>query len=249
MTQKYSTEIRDGSEPFRFESSSPQLHSEVHHAARGFGQMHGLHPIHSDSTPRLAECIAAVEELCNDECRLRKLKNYARFLVLSVPGVRQYAEANDLLNEAILRTLDGRRKWKPKKADFDTYLKGCMRSLANRHSKEAARYAEEKTPVEPSSPEHQTDLLIFDKARSRLKGDKTASEVLDLLLKSYFPAEIRQILNVKTGVYNAARARVSRCMRRIVTGVRRKHKLALPDNLFSVHLRAPIPIHSRRIKR
>lgn len=205
--------------------------------------------LHSDSTLLRGGCIAAVEELCNDERRVGKLKGYARFLVVSVPGVRQYAEADDLLNEAILRTLDERRKWKPEKVDFDTYLKGCMRSLANRYGIEGARYAGEKTPVEPSSPEHRTDLLIFDKTRSRLKGDKTASDVLDLLLKSYFPAEIRRILNVKTGVYNAARARVSRCMRRIVAGVRRKNKLALPDNLFSVHLRAPIPIRSKRIKR
>jgi DNA-directed RNA polymerase specialized sigma24 family protein len=203
----------------------------------------------SNFTLPLEGYAAAVEEVCRDERRLAKLKNYARFVVMSVPGVGQYAEADDLLNEAILRTLDERRKWKPEKADFDTYLKGCMRSLANRHAIEAARYAGKKTAVEPSSPEHSTDLLIFDKARARLKGDKTASEVLDLLLASYFPAEIRQILNVKNGVYNAARTRVSRCLRRIVGGVRRKNNLALPDNLFSVHLRAAIPLATKRIKR
>lgn len=205
--------------------------------------------LHCDFTAQRAACNAAVQHLCSDERRLEKLRNYARFMVGSVPGVRQYAEADDLLNEAILRTLDERRKWKPDKTCFDTYLKGCMRSLANRHGIEAARYAGEETAVEPSSPEHSTDLLIFDKVRSQLKGDRAALEVLDLLLKSYFPAEIRQILNVKQGVYNAARARVSRCMRRIVAGVGRKNKLALPDNLFSAHLRAPIPICPKRIKR
>ena len=197
----------------------------------------------------IAACTPAVEELCNDEDRLKKLKNYARFLVNSVPGARQYAEADDLLNEAILRTLDGRRRWKPEKADFDTHLKGCMRSLANCHSREAARYAMRDTAAEPSTPEHRTDLLLFDKTRARLKGDTTASKVLELLLASCLPAEIRRMLNVKPGVYNAARARVSRCMRRIVAGVSRKNKSTLPDNLFSVHLRAAMAVAPKRIKR
>lgn len=205
--------------------------------------------LHCDSTAQCAECSIAVQQLCRDERRLGKLRNYARFLVLSVPGVGQYAEADDLLNEAILRTLGGRRKWKPGKADFDTYLKGCMRSLANRHAIEAARSAAQKVAVEPYSPEHRTDLLIFDKARSRLKGDKTASEVLDLLLASYIPAEIRRILNVKTGVYSAARTRVARCLRRIAGSVSRKGQATFPDNLFSAHLGAPIPICPKRIKR
>jgi DNA-directed RNA polymerase specialized sigma24 family protein len=191
----------------------------------------------------------AIEELCSNEGRLKKLRRYAGRLVFGVTAVRQYAEAGDLLDEAILRTLDGRRKWKPESVDFDTHLKGCVRSLANSHSKEAARYAWTGTPVEPSCQEHHTDLLLFDKTRSRLKGDETASDVLDLLLQAYCPAEIRQILNIKSGVYHAARARISRCLRRIAGGVRRKSKLTLPDNLFSSHLRAAISVAPERIER
>jgi DNA-directed RNA polymerase specialized sigma24 family protein len=183
-----------------------------------------------NSTPQLAECMNAIEELCSNEGRLKKLRRYAGRLVFGITAVRQYAEAGDLLNEALLRTLDGRRKWKPEKVDLDTHLKGCMRSIANGHTKEAARYATENTPVEPSFQEHRTDLLLFDKTRSWLKGDETASRVLDLLLDSYLPTEIRRILNLKTGVYNAARARVSRWLRRIAG--RKTKKQTNPSRQF-----------------
>ncbi len=180
---------------------------------------------------QLAECIAALEALYNDDRRLRKLISYARFMAFSVKGVLRYADVQDLLHESIARTLEGKRKWKPQAVDFDTHLRGCMRSIADEHAGEAARYSEREIPVEQrySYKEHRLRSLIFEKVRSRLQGDDIALAVLNHLLEGHSPAEIREMLNINLGVYNAARKRISRCIQGIFSQC---HPLKDDDNLF-----------------
>lgn len=159
----------------------------------------------------VAECIVALEALYNSDREMRTVQSYSRFMAFSVKGVLRYAHAQDLLHEAIARTLSGKRKWKSQQIDFVTHLRGCMRSIANEYAEEALRYSNE-TPVERRYKEDYSRTLIFDETRSRLQGHEIALAVFNNLLEGYSPAEIREMLNINLGVYNAARKRVSRCM-------------------------------------
>jgi DNA-directed RNA polymerase specialized sigma24 family protein len=176
------------------------------------------------------ECIAAVEELCKDDWRLGRLRSYARFLVFGLRGALQYAEADDLLHEAIIRTLEGKRKWKVWVVGFDGHLRGCMRSIADQYATEAARYTKDSLPdlpvEDPPYRDHRMRMAIFDEARSRLTGEAIALAVLNHLLDGLTPAEVQAVLNIDVDLYNAARAKISRRLHRIFSD----YKLS-PKNL------------------
>lgn len=165
----------------------------------------------------LAECLAAIEALSDAD--LRKLNGYARFMAYNASGVFRFADAEDLLHESVARTLDGRRRWKPQQVDFKTHIKGCIRSITDEYAQEAVRYSDQGVPERPpgSSNERRINYLIFAKARSHLQraDDAIAVAVFDRLLEERTPAEVRQILNIDEAVYNAARKRISRCMKRV----------------------------------
>jgi DNA-directed RNA polymerase specialized sigma24 family protein len=163
----------------------------------------------------LAECIAAIEALSDSD--LQKLKNYARFMAYSAKGAFRYADAEDLLHESVVRTLDGRRKWKSQQVNFATHMRGCIQSIADEYAQEARRYSDEElsSDAHASAIEPRVNYMIFIKTRSRLHEDKIATAVFDSLLEGHSPAEVREILNMDDKVYNAARKRISRCMQRV----------------------------------
>jgi hypothetical protein len=161
----------------------------------------------------LAECMAALEALSDND--LRKLKDYARFMAYAAKGAFRYADAGDLLQESVVRTLDGRRKWKPQQVDFIKHMKGCVQSIADEYAQEARRYSDEDVSdrAQASRKEPRVNYLIFAKARARLHDDKIAQAVFDSLLEGHTPAEVREILKMDVEVYNAARKRISRTMK------------------------------------
>lgn len=63
------------------------------------------------------------------ETQLSKLKVYAS-IITNIYSEKYFTEY-DLLQEAFLRTLDGRRKWKKEEIGFYKYLQGTIKSLAN----------------------------------------------------------------------------------------------------------------------
>jgi DNA-directed RNA polymerase specialized sigma24 family protein len=165
----------------------------------------------------LAECIAAIEALSDSD--LRKLKDYARFMAYAAKGAFRYADAEDLLHESVVRTLDGRRRWKPQQVDFMKHMKGCIQSIADEYAQEARRYSDEDVSERVRAPASRKDphvnYMIFAKARSRLPEDKIVMAVFDSLLEEHSPAEVREILNIDVAVYNAARKKISRAMKRV----------------------------------
>jgi hypothetical protein len=160
------------------------------------------------------ECILAARDLSDSD--IRRLTSCARLLLSTVRGLFHHTEADDLRNEALLRTLDGRRKWKPDKVDFVTHLMGCMRSIVHELKKKA--YAELKAMRESERQEATRKFEyvwpseILDYTRTHLSEDAVALRVFDLLRQGQSPAEIREALNIDLKVYNAARKTISRRM-------------------------------------
>jgi DNA-directed RNA polymerase specialized sigma24 family protein len=69
---------------------------------------------------------------------LVRLKRLAQLRARVMPGV----EWDDLLNEALLRALDGSRQW-PKEVPLLAFLAGIMRSLVDARAKERRRRVEQ----------------------------------------------------------------------------------------------------------
>jgi hypothetical protein len=165
----------------------------------------------SQSGPKVADhaaCIAAIEALSDTELRI--LKGFGRFMACR-KGVLYSADGDDLLHEAIARTLGGKRKWIPQQVDFVTHLKGCMRSIAHEYTEKAISESKYRSP-ELNAREHYWRTKFFDRVRADLRPDEIAVTVFDRLLEGHSPAEIRQMLTLDEKDYNAVRKKISRCM-------------------------------------
>lgn len=158
-----------------------------------------------------AECTAAINQL--SARALQRLKSFAAMRTVTSRGVHYYADAEDLLHDAITRTLDGRRKWKPQRVDLTTHLKGCMRSIANQYDKESRRLSQ-TLPGELAfdGEERLHRATMLHTARLLLKPDAVAFEVLNLLLDGHTAGTVRGILNIDSKIYNAARKRITRLL-------------------------------------
>ena len=165
-----------------------------------------------------AECKTAIEALGGNELRI--LKRHARTLTLR--GSCYYADSEDLLHEAIARTLDGRRKWRRQRVDLVMHLKGCMRSIADGYDAEA-RKRSDKPPDHVTCGEEERFLrqAMLRRVRVALKPDALALGVFNALLAGHTPREVRSLLNIKEEVYDAARKRISRRVE--ATGARKEN--------------------------
>jgi DNA-directed RNA polymerase specialized sigma24 family protein len=165
------------------------------------------------------EISTAFEALTKEQ--LSSLYRYAQFKAV---GLRGYCSANDpmdFLQEAMLRTLNGRRKWNPQKVDFFTHLKGCIRSIANELFKQERKYV----PLTEELPDRYDDEFrrwaneraeqVIHDLRTRLHGNSVALKVLRCMLEGHRPAETRRILGIQANVYNAARRHIIRRLEKI----------------------------------
>lgn len=163
----------------------------------------------------LAECIDAIKALSDQE--VGRLKSYAKSKTFTSPGVLYNADAEDLFHEAIARTLDGRRQWKPQQITFALHLRGCIRSIAYEYAEEAERRSDALAEQVPREEERIYRAAIFNQARLLLKSDRLAAAVLNLLLDGHLPRAVRTLLDIEENVYNAARKRIFRCLHRVVS--------------------------------
>lgn len=164
----------------------------------------------------LDRCIAEVEALGDTD--LRKLRNFARLRLSTIRGFFHLpGDDDDLVHEAIVRTYDGRRKWRPEEVDFLQHLFGCIRSIASEWKKKA--YAEMKAAQLAQQPETTPEYnpynpfwpsKILDDTRARLEGNAMPLQVFDLLREGKSRAEILGILKINANVYDAARKMIRR---------------------------------------
>ena len=137
----------------------------------------------------------------------------------------------DLLSDAIIAGLEGRRNWVKDNCDFLTFLTGVMRSLASHIRDGKATDAFDKiapkpeneqdnadeiptqAPVDPERPLLERDL--DRQVRERFKNDAVALLVYEAFLDDMKPADIRSCLGITENEYHAAAKRLRRAVREL----------------------------------
>ena len=175
-----------------------------------------------EPAPSTDAVTAAFNALSADE--RQRLKRFAYYRMMGVTGLVHHAGGDDLLQEAITRTLEGKRLWNPKNTFFQ-HLVGCMSSIANELAKEGGRFTELLDRHPSTEEDIHTRLEAkarrlqirahMKRLRSRLQGDTLALEVLETLLDEKLPREVLLALKMQPDVYAAARKRIDRAARRL----------------------------------
>jgi len=145
----------------------------------------------------------------------RRLTGYARVKMISVRQRVFYADAEDLLQEALGKTLEGTRKWN-RKVSFFQHLIGSMSSIAQNWCKKGSH----ETPLadeEPADPESSFSLdwsidaqAYINQIRQMLEDKPVARKVLGVWMEGHTPAETQALLNISNEVYWAARKQIRR---------------------------------------
>jgi DNA-directed RNA polymerase specialized sigma24 family protein len=190
-----------------------------------------------EPTPASREEIEqAIEALT--ESQLVRLGKIAAFRHRSLGTRGAGRNEHDLLSDAIIATLEGRRKWFKTKVDFVPFLKGVLRSLASHIRTGKALDAFDEIAPNPVNDEDDTEDFVeqiptqapIDPERQLLAGDLDRQirehfnddpEVLliyEAFLEKMKPAEIQTCLGLREKEYNAAAKRLRRTVREFVQG-------------------------------
>jgi DNA-directed RNA polymerase specialized sigma24 family protein len=167
-------------------------------------------PFASTPTPDPA-LIAAINALTKED--FSKLHVCAVALFYRIRHLAPDRNPNDLLNEAMVRSLDGVRHWKPDKVEFIRYLIGCMSSIVDHWRKQYlklppfAPFDENATPSRSRFTDPLHSRIEHAALRAHFQGDDEAWNVLNLRMEGCTPAEIREELNLSLHAYHAAAKR------------------------------------------
>jgi hypothetical protein len=131
-----------------------------------------------------------------------------------------WAEPCDLLQEAILRTLHGERRWPRKRVSFTQHLARTMESvsghLAEHRETQTRHQALIPQPLRPSSPAHALESKEeLDNLRRYLAGTSKAWEFLMLKAEGQSAALIMSQLELSLSAYEAIRKKVQRTLTRL----------------------------------
>lgn len=152
----------------------------------------------------------AVEQLSTADAL--RLRSAAKFLTAGLGESRRGESWEDLLQEAILRSLVGDRKW-PYHLDFRTFLIGAMRSIASSWAK--------RTPLERVSEFESfsnadsiinsvaTNALV-DAVTKQLGDDEIAVRILDSMMTGMNGRQIIEHLGLTALQYQSAAKRIRR---------------------------------------
>jgi DNA-directed RNA polymerase specialized sigma24 family protein len=177
---------------------------------------------------RAQRIFSAFQALSPDE--RKSLSNAAKRLIIGTT----FSEADDLLHEALARTVDGRRNY-PSHIEFGPYMNMTMRSIAhaNRFLRAHIRVKstdgegeetrstfvifEELAPSaedEAESSEALENMLeIIDSVRDSLGDDRAACAAFDGMMLEESPLETRRAHCLDAKAYDSARKRVDRRLR------------------------------------
>lgn len=142
------------------------------------------------------------------------MKRIAQLRARQLTGV----EWNDLLHEAVLRALEGSRRW-PEQVSVVVFLAGIMRSLADeywrQHRVRAALYAMPASEVADGAagPEREAIARNALTALDRLfRGDEDALKVITGLSHGLTAEEIQQGYGMDATRYATTRRRIRRAI-------------------------------------
>jgi len=174
-----------------------------------------LDPVRSDiaatetSTETIARALAALTP--SDLVRLKRL---AQLRARLLPGL----EWDELLNEALLRTLDGSRRW-PEGVPLLAFIAGIMRSLVDGRAQERRRLAERalagsETPVSapPDAQLHARQCLAA--ITQFFAGDPDVLALIAALARQYLGGADDPAPRLSPKRREAARKRLARAILR-----------------------------------
>ena len=155
--------------------------------------------------------------------RLLRLKRYAKWRIRGIPGRTLGREEQDLIEEALIATAEGRRVWK-EGVDFFQHLQGAIRSISTSWREKAVEeYLESElthpgdvtTPLErpamSADPERTLEAKEkLEQVRNLFANDATASQVIELLGLEYTGKEIQSQLGISEREFGAAAKRIRR---------------------------------------
>ena len=125
----------------------------------------------------------------------------------------------DLLNEAVLRTLDGRRNWKRTVA-LHTHLEGAMKSIAS-HVKSPPEW----DPLGPDPDQAESSDGVAELVQHfEEKDDDDALLVLAEMAEGKTPAEVRVSLGLEQKRYEAIMKAIRRAGERLGASKGRKKR-------------------------
>lgn len=174
------------------------------------------------NTASIHEFLDALKKLSDPE-RLA-LEAYASRCTGGTP----YSSAQDIINEAINRALEGRRHW-PRDVDLAVFLVNSVRSIANtsRQLAEQAHLSIEALHEEDDGarnllyqPTCSTEEVALARererlgqaavkfARSTLAGDVEGLRVLDGMVADLSPKDMKEAFDLDDLAFDAARQRV-----------------------------------------
>ena len=161
------------------------------------------------STEAIARALAALTP--SDLVRLKRL---AQLRARLLPGL----EWDELLNEALLRALDGSRQW-PEGVPLLAFLAGIMRSLVDSRAEERRRLAERTLAgIEPritASPEAQLHARQCLAAITQFfAGDPDVLALITELARQYLGDANKPIPRLSQKRRDAARKRLARAILR-----------------------------------
>jgi len=151
---------------------------------------------------------------------LLRLQRFARLRSRLVPSM----DWQDLLQEAIARVLDGRRKWPPT-IEFMTFMRQTIRSIANEHWRREQRrpahaeFDDEQVTDHAVNSSRQPERLVaasnvLDEIHSLFADDEEVLAILSGLAANESPNEIQSRSGMSATKYASAQRRIRRGLAR-----------------------------------
>jgi DNA-directed RNA polymerase specialized sigma24 family protein len=187
----------------------------------------GAKPDETPATPTETEIRSALEGLRRSNEQQQRVAKVARLLFAYYPILADNMEPGDLIHEAVVAVLEGRRDWDMANVDFPMFLIGVMRSLAYNEARKAhetrPRYVRESdlehpessddregflasVPADTPSPEKELikneeeaeEEALLAIIQAQLSDDPEVMRVLELELEGVPKREIRERLRMES---------------------------------------------------
>lgn len=187
-----------------------------------------------------AEVTAALEALYQNPAQLLKLKRYAQLRVNVLGRAAEDRDHEDLLSQAVTRTLAGERIWNRAAVDIAGHLIGVMQSISSHWGEQikargTRTYSEsEVTCVTPEGQEVNALQQIpcnrpsaerildaqtqMQQIKDALRQDKLVTEIIDGLSEGMSGPEIQEALGISKTEYETAMKRLRRHARALREG-------------------------------
>jgi DNA-directed RNA polymerase specialized sigma24 family protein len=161
---------------------------------------------------------------------LRKLQKFARFRMAALRGLSRGRDYEDLVEEAMAATLDGRRIWRKGSVKFVNHLMAVMRSTSDnwvtredqREMVEAELYGASQDEneaddllgaVKPTTAGQETQLIekeALEALEASISEDPIAREVLSALQLGLKGQELKETLGITEDQLRAATRKIDR---------------------------------------